>query len=238
MNIERIKSDSGNHLVIKILPEELVNIKSFGITTDNANEFKKSFKCTYGKDKVVYRAFICDSCNEIITDFMYYVPVMNRLYCKECIDEVMSRVPFYMTDADYEVVKYNYFIDMISDNKVLKKALDDAGMSKINDLYDYMYMHLHIGNFEDFDNSKFAKYVNERDADKSKFRIFRKELKVQWDDPESGKSSGIYTISDVLNSNEPIDGKYSEDSERILLISNGTTEYEVTANELTIIQNE
>lgn len=238
MNIERIKSDSGNHLIVKILPEELVNINSFGITTDNAEGFERSFKCTCGKDEVIYRVFICDGCNETITDFMYYVPVMNRLFCKECIDETMEHMPFYMTDAYFEVSEYNRFIDTVSDNKNLKKALDDAGMSKINDLYDYMYMHLHVGNFEDFEDPEFTEYVNERDADKSRFRIFRKGLKVQWDNPESGKPSEIYTVSDVLDSNEPKDGKYPKDSERTLLISSGTTECKITANQLTIIQNE
>lgn len=234
MNIEKLESDKGNHIIIKILPNELVNISQFGIASKDPNEFKNSFRCIMSNNETIYRAFICDDCNDTITDLMYYVPVMNRLYCKNCIDDIMRNTPFYMTDAVYELEKYNMFIDMMNENAYLSSIVNNAGMSKIDDLYDYLYMHLHIGDFTDFENNDFDEYVKNRDSDKSKIRIFRNGLSVKWDNhnPESLKG---YIVSDILNSNNLVDGKIPNDSERILLIKDGSFEFEVPANELTII---
>lgn len=45
---------------------------------------------------------ICDFCNEEIEDVAYYVPVLNQVVCKKCLDEQIKKMQSYDEDKKFE----------------------------------------------------------------------------------------------------------------------------------------
>ena len=71
---------------------------------------------------------ICDNCNDLITNHKetYYVPVLNRLFCKECLKDWYKSATYYVEDSRYEALKYDTIINYL---KV------DNGTISISELY-------------------------------------------------------------------------------------------------------
>jgi hypothetical protein len=62
---------------------------------------------------------ICDNCNDIFmndNEPRYYIPVLNKLFCKECLEEWLNRntTRRYSEDNHYEKVHYNYYAEKLN----------------------------------------------------------------------------------------------------------------------------
>lgn len=58
---------------------------------------------------------ICDGCsplNEMSSGFL--IPVLNRVYCKECFSEWASAAEFYEEDIEYEKSKTQIFLKALN----------------------------------------------------------------------------------------------------------------------------
>lgn len=63
-------------------------------------------KCEFGFYNVSTNTtlLICDNCNKLMNNDneVYYVAVLNRLFCKECYEEWYAHAIRYKEDAKYE----------------------------------------------------------------------------------------------------------------------------------------
>lgn len=52
---------------------------------------------------------VCDNCNKLLNDEkeVYYIPVLNRVFCKECLIDWYDNATYYPEDKHYEIRKYN-----------------------------------------------------------------------------------------------------------------------------------
>ena len=62
---------------------------------------------------------ICDNCNDVFMNNgsnRYYIASMNKLFCKECVDEWLARptTRHYEGDNHYEKVHYNYYAEKLN----------------------------------------------------------------------------------------------------------------------------
>lgn len=69
-------------------------------------------------DKVGF-GLICDNCNDIVMlshENVYYIPVLNRLFCKDCFKEWInsSYTKHHTEDNHYEKVHYNYYAEKLN----------------------------------------------------------------------------------------------------------------------------
>ena len=85
-------------LVIEMSYEEASNNCGFGI-----NFVDEETGLVYN------HKLVCDTCNNSVTDNVYYVAVINRALCKECCDDFISNIDRYDEDISYEVKHYNYY---------------------------------------------------------------------------------------------------------------------------------
>lgn len=99
--METIKTKKG-HLIIKMTPLEVIFICRFGI---NFN-------------------LICDNCNDLCNNnqFVYYIPVLNQLFCEECFKKFSENAEYYKEDKEYEERNYNYYISKFKNQEKIKTA--------------------------------------------------------------------------------------------------------------------
>lgn len=59
---------------------------------------------------------VCDNCNGLLTDEeeVYYFAVLNRLFCKECTDDIIVNQKRYKEDIPYEKSHYNYYAEKLN----------------------------------------------------------------------------------------------------------------------------
>lgn len=62
-------------------------------------------KCMFGIDNNI----ICDGCNRLpyTNEFVYYIAVLNMVFCKHCYEEWYNRSNYCQEDRAYEVGHYN-----------------------------------------------------------------------------------------------------------------------------------
>lgn len=102
----KYNNDKG-FLVIEMSYEEARDICGFGIThVDDEIGL------------VVEHNLLCDTCNNKVTDNIYYVAAINRALCKECCDDFISNVDRYEEDIPYEIRHYNYYAEGLNLEKV------------------------------------------------------------------------------------------------------------------------
>lgn len=86
--------NKNNYLIIKLLPAEATKL-NFGLKAEDR-----------------YNIIICDDCNNICTsNEIYYVPILNRILCEECLDDItanMEKVDDF-DSIDYEIKHFNYY---------------------------------------------------------------------------------------------------------------------------------
>lgn len=86
------------HLCIEMTMGEAIDKCRFGIPFD-----RESF---------------CDNCNEILFDEqeepVYYIAVLNMLYCKDCFDDYIENAPYYEEDKEYEKNNYDYYAKILN----------------------------------------------------------------------------------------------------------------------------
>lgn len=51
---------------------------------------------------------ICDHCNNIINDDMYYIAAINQLVCHNCYENKISKYPKYNDSKDIMIENNNY----------------------------------------------------------------------------------------------------------------------------------
>ena len=83
--------------IIKLSPEEAIKHAGFG------------FGCE----------LVCDNCNEAffidIEEPLYYIAVLNMVFCKDCYEEWVNNATYYPEDAAYELKRFNYYKELLSD---------------------------------------------------------------------------------------------------------------------------
>lgn len=86
------------HLCIEMTVNEAINKCGFGIPFDGI--------------------IICDNCNigynSKQEEPVYYVAVLNMLYCKDCFDDYIENAPYYEEDKDFEIEHYNRYAKILN----------------------------------------------------------------------------------------------------------------------------
>lgn len=65
-----------------------------------------------------YHEIICDDCNDLITDHdeVYYIPVLNRIFCEKCLIAWYNTATVYSEDKSYEENHYKYVVATLEAN--------------------------------------------------------------------------------------------------------------------------
>ncbi len=86
------------HLCIEMTVDEAVNKCEFGIPSN--------------------RETLCDTCNQELFEGqdnpVYYMAVLNMLFCKDCYDDYIINAPYYEEDKEYEKNNYNYYAKILN----------------------------------------------------------------------------------------------------------------------------
>lgn len=86
------------HLCIEMTMNEAIYECEFGIPLDGEG--------------------VCDNCNERLFEQqeepVYYVAVLNMLFCKDCFDDYIENAPYYEEDKEYELNNYNYYAKILN----------------------------------------------------------------------------------------------------------------------------
>ena len=97
----KLYKNDKNFLIIEITTKEANNL-NFGIQLVGINN-----------------VCLCSVCNNECVGHMYYVPGINELVCKDCIDDFIKNMNHY-TDKDslsYEVKHFNFVSNKLGMNK-------------------------------------------------------------------------------------------------------------------------
>lgn len=91
------------------MAKNVINEKGFKVIALTPNE---CFRVGFGYYSGVINELVCDNCNEIINNHneVYYIPVLNRVFCKECFVNWYENAERYTEDARWETRKYNAFV--------------------------------------------------------------------------------------------------------------------------------
>ena len=62
---------------------------------------------------------ICDKCNDILImshKVVYYIPVLNKMFCKNCLEKWLNKdtTRHYSEDNHYEKIHYNYYAEKLN----------------------------------------------------------------------------------------------------------------------------
>lgn len=86
------------HLCIEMTMTEAIDKCGFGISSD--------------------REGLCDNCNERLFEEqeepVYYVAVLNELFCKDCFDDYIENASYYEEDKDFEINQYNHYAKILN----------------------------------------------------------------------------------------------------------------------------
>ena len=73
-------------------------------------------KCEFGAP--ILELGVCDNCNnELFNDdeeLVYYIAVLNMLFCKDCYNDYIENAPYYEEDKEYEKNNYNYYAKILN----------------------------------------------------------------------------------------------------------------------------
>lgn len=95
----RVENEKG-FLVITMSVQEAVDVCHFG----------------FAETELTDGCLICDNCNADLKDesLVYYVPVLNRLFCTECYKEWYATATRYDEDIPYEEKYFNYYAKLLN----------------------------------------------------------------------------------------------------------------------------
>ena len=103
---KKYDNDKG-FLIIEMSYEEVRDICGFGVSFVDKET-----------GLVVDHKLVCDTCNNNVTDNVYYVAVINRALCKECCDDFIKNIDRSPEDISYEIRHYNYYAKEFNLEKV------------------------------------------------------------------------------------------------------------------------
>lgn len=73
-------------------------------------------KCGFGVPSL--ELAVCDNCNDQLfnddKEFVYYIAVLNELFCKDCYEDYIENAPYYEEDKDFEIEHYNYYAKILN----------------------------------------------------------------------------------------------------------------------------
>ena len=105
------------------MAKNVINEKGFkiiGLTTEECEELGFGFQYVdKHKDADNYCwDLVCDNCNKLLNEEkeVYYIPVLNRVFCKECLINWYKTATYYPEDKHYEIRKHNAISDSIQIN--------------------------------------------------------------------------------------------------------------------------
>ena len=87
------------------MAKNVINEKGFKVIALKPNECQQ---IGFGFQDETDFELICDNCNELINDelYVFYVCVLNRVFCKQCFQEWYENAVYYPEDVRYENDKY------------------------------------------------------------------------------------------------------------------------------------
>lgn len=90
---KRIENSKG-FLIIEMTPEEAIAICKFGY----------------------FGELICDDCNKSIKneENVYYIPVLNRVFCKQCYEDWLNSATRYDEDINYENEHFEFYAKLLN----------------------------------------------------------------------------------------------------------------------------
>ena len=96
------------------MAKNVINEKGFKVIALTPNE---CFQIGFG----AYYELICDNCNSIIIDYdeVYYIPVLNRIFCQQCLVDWYDNATYYPEDKRYEDRKYEMLIANLKANNIV-----------------------------------------------------------------------------------------------------------------------
>lgn len=64
---------------------------------------------------------VCDNCNNLlnIEEEVYYVSVLNRVFCKDCLINWYDNATYYPEDKHYEDNKYQALVNIFKENNIV-----------------------------------------------------------------------------------------------------------------------
>ena len=109
-----------NFKYINVMAKNVINEKGFKIIAMSPKECEQiDFGvCYLIKGKHCWE-LICDSCNKLLNedDEVYYISVLNRVFCKDCLIDWYEKATYYPEDKHYEIRKYDAISGSIQINE-------------------------------------------------------------------------------------------------------------------------
>ena len=108
--------------IIELNYYEAINILNFGINYDNEH------------------IIVCDNCNSEIksTDKLYYVAVLNRALCKDCLDDFIDNYNKHKEDESYENRHYNYYVNILKKESLFNNEVEEITDNDLKEIYEDM----------------------------------------------------------------------------------------------------
>ena len=73
-------------------------------------------KCGFGVPSL--ELDVCDNCNDQLfnddEELVYYIAVLNELFCKDCFDDYIENASYYEEDKDFEINQYNHYAKILN----------------------------------------------------------------------------------------------------------------------------
>lgn len=103
------------------MARNVVNKKGFkiiGLTTEECKNVGFGFQYVDEKTNKYCYDLVCDDCNKLLNHEkeVYYIPVLNRVFCKDCLKDWYETAKYYPEDKCYEALKYDTISNYIKVN--------------------------------------------------------------------------------------------------------------------------
>lgn len=74
--------------------------------------------CMFGFTENGINRIVCDNCNEQINgnQTVYFIPVLNQAFCKNCFDEWYANAEYFEKDKEYEDDIFNHYHSILKAN--------------------------------------------------------------------------------------------------------------------------
>lgn len=92
------------------MAKKVENKDGFHIIELTLDEARNKCKFGYGNE------LVCDQCNKAIEDkdeVIYFIAVLNMVFCKECYEDFIAEFEHYEEDEDFEKEQYNVVAELL-----------------------------------------------------------------------------------------------------------------------------
>lgn len=105
------------------MAKNVINEKGFkilGLTTKECKDvgFGTQYFDEANNPYVYSWDLVCDNCNRLLTyeKEVYYIPVLNRVFDKDCLIDWYNNATYYPEDSRYEALKYDTISNYITND--------------------------------------------------------------------------------------------------------------------------